>query len=149
MSHLRDVVHPRRRDTLGIIVAATQPCFDIATQQQLKAVGRSIHVTSPDRFRLARRPKSWAVAVILCPGDDTEALAAFVKSQKLASHRFHFYHHPTTDVRKALQAWHKAGLPVHSSWPVADWQDLNRHFGAHWNNVAHDDYCTVPGCLMH
>ena len=148
MSHLRDVVHPRCRDTLGIVVAATQPCFRIATEQQMKAVGRTIHIASPEAFHRIKRPKSWAVAVILCPRDDTEVLAAFVKANKLSAQRFHFYYHPTTDFRKALQPWHDAGLAVYSTWPVASWQDLNRHFGAHWNNLAHDDFCTIPGCVM-
>ena len=149
MSHLRDVVHPRRKETLGIIVAAVEPCFTIASDQQLKGSGRTIHVTTPQGFPLVKRPKSWAVAVILCPGDDTKDLARFVTRSKLAPERFHFYYHPSTNYREALRHWHEAGLSVFSTWPVASWRDLNPHFSAQWNNLAHDDYCTVPNCVMH
>lgn len=149
MSHLRDVVHPRRKETVGIIVAAAGPCFKVATEQQLKASGRTVHVTTPHAFHKVRRPRSWAVAVILCPGDDTRELAAFVVANKLQAHRFHFYYPPSTDQREALRQWQEAGLLVHSTWPVSGWQDLNPHFGAHWNNLAHDDYCGVPNCVMH
>ena len=146
MSHLRDVVHPHRLDTLGILVAQREPCLRIATESELKQSGRRFQRV--DAVGPSGLPESWCMAVLLCPGDDTKALAEWATTTGAETSRVHFYLHKDTDPRRALAAWHRAGHAIPSTWDVATWKDLARNFGAKLNQQTHDDHCTDSKCPL-
>lgn len=145
-SHRRDVVHPRRLDTLGILVASRDPCLAIATEDALKQTGRKFSIVAPEEVKATRFPRSWAMGVILCPGDDTEELAHWAKRRTVHPGRVSFYYHFQAEPGEVLRAWSEAGLAIPSAWPVAKWSDLSRKFGAHLNSVSHDDFCPDADC---
>lgn len=145
-SHRRNVVHPHRFDTLGILVAGQEPCISVATEQALRQSGRRFVILDPAAVRTLAPPPSWAMAVLLCPGDDTALVAAWGARINVDPSRIAFYYHPKVDVRKALRAWDEAGLPAWNTWEVASWKDLSRKFGAILNNVCHDDFCADGDC---
>jgi hypothetical protein len=145
-SHRRDVVHPHRFETLAVLVADREPCLALAHEDASRQTGRAFQVLEPAGLPSFRFPASWAMAVILCPGNDTADVARWATRAGAHPGRVSFFHHPDTDVRKALAAWDAAGLPVLNAWPAARWSDLSRLFGAHLNSVAHDDFCPEDGC---
>jgi hypothetical protein len=145
-SHRRDVVHPRRLDTLAVLVAGREPCVTLAHEDAARQGGRRFQVLAPDEVARFAFPPSWAMAVILCPSDDTAAVSRWAAASKAHPGRFAFFLHPDTDARAALAAWDAKGLPVLNAWPARTWRDLSRVFGAHLNSVAHDDFCPEERC---
>jgi len=145
-SHRRDVVHPHRLDTLCIIVADRQPCLALASEDALKQTGRRFRVLSQAELAAFEPPASWAMGVILCPGDDTANVARWFARHRAHPGRVSFHYHPTVDLQAALGAWAEAGHPIHSAWPATKWGDLSSKLGAHLNSVAHDDHCSDPLC---
>jgi hypothetical protein len=148
MSHLRDVIHPRRLETVWFLVAGQEPCVTFAAQDQLNQSGRTLVRLTQGEFAARALPASWAMAVVLCVGDGTAALAGWASRNKGLVPRVHFYLHRDCDPRKALRAWHDAGLPLASTWDVALWRDLSAHFGSRLNQQAHDDFCPDVKCPL-
>lgn len=140
MSGFADVVRAHHGDSDGVLVAGREPCLSIAHDESTNVAGRSFQVVPPDELHELELRPSWAMAVLLCPGDGTGTVADWVRSTDRDPDRIVHYLHPDTDTRDALGAWHEAGLPIRSTWTVRDWRELHKHFGAHWNNVVHDDF---------
>ena len=147
MSHIRDVIHPRLKTCVGIFVAAREPCLGL--NNAVPARGRTSHRATPATLQPSWFEGSFAVCVLLCPGDDTTCLLDFARAHSLEASRFHFYHVRDADVFQALAPWRAAGLAIHSLEEVASWGDVNQHFGNHWNAIAHDDLCPTEGCKRH
>lgn len=80
------------------------------------------------------------MAALLCPGDHTMALRDWVLEHNHDLERIVFYLHARTEARKALKAWHDAGLPIHNTWVIRTWKELHKHFGNHWNNQVYQDF---------
>lgn len=147
VSHLKQIVEPNMGSSLGLFVAASEPCIGIAADPPAK--GRLSRRLRPQQLQSQPElPRSFAVAVVLCPGDHTGDVAAFAQARKIPMDRFYFFYTANTDVRKALAAWTAARHPVSYSFEIHDWQGLNKKFGAFWNAWVHDDHCTIPGCRM-
>ncbi|MEK6974854.1 MAG: hypothetical protein AABY18_00765 [Candidatus Thermoplasmatota archaeon] len=147
MSHLRDTIKDHLQHTVGILVADHEPC--ISFNARIPADKRTSHRSTQGDLKAAWCKSSFAMAVILCPGTETVALANFAAKHKLDPERVHFYHTPETDVVAALRAWRQAGLAVHSIFEVKDGGGINKHFAAHWNHIMHDAVCRRPACRMH
>lgn len=147
MSHLRDVVAPNMGDSLGVFLAAREPCIGMARKPPADR-RRSVRV-EPSQLDGVALPPSYAIAVVLCPGDDTTHLTRFSDAHGIPDDRVHFFYTPDTDVVEALAAWTGAGRRVLYSFSVRDWKPLNRLFGAFWNHWVHDDFCGTAGCRMH
>lgn len=145
MSHLRDIVHPHRLDTVGILVASREPCIRIAVQEMLNQSGRRFLRMTPEALP-PQMPGSWAMAVVLCRGDDTAELSAWTARHPRSVSRLHFYIHAGADPRLVLRDWQEAGLPLGSTWDIASWRDLAKHFGARMNMQCHDDFCAAEDC---
>lgn len=140
MSVFRDVVAAHHAESDAILVASREPCISIAYDERRAAKGRSFRVVDPGALGSLALRKSWRLAVLLCPGDDTELVAEWFLSGRRDARRVIFYLHPQTDARKALGAWWDADLPVVATWAVKDWKELHRHFGAAWNVRVFDDF---------
>lgn len=146
-SHLKAIVEPNMGTSPGLFVASRQPCIGIAAEPPAKR-RLSRRLTPDELAKVSPLPRSYAIAVVLCPGDDTQALATFAGQHKLPSDRFYFFYAPGTDIKSALRHWLAADRSVLYSFEIHDWKGLNQKFGAFWNACVHDDNCSVPGCRM-
>lgn len=73
---------------------------------------------------------SWLMAVLLCPGDSSAAIAAWARRHKADPDRIHFYAHKGTDPFEALAAWHRSGLPPPIvTEGITSWKEFHRRFG--------------------
>ncbi len=140
MGRFRDVVAAHHGDSDSVLVAAREPCISIAHDEDANVSGRSFRIITPDELNDLELRDSRIMAVLLCPGDRTERAADWAREHDRDPRRVLFYLHPDTDPRQALAPWHDAGLPVHSIWTVANWRELHKHLGAHWNNRVYDDF---------
>lgn len=145
-SHLKQVVAPHMGASLGLFVAARQPCIGMAASPPAR--GRLSQRVATGRLDRVRLPPSYAVAVVLCPGDDTAAVTGFAARHDLPDERFYFFYAPGPDMRAATAAWRSSGRAVLYSHEISDWKALNQKFGAFWNAWIHDDHCQIPGCRM-
>lgn len=136
----RDVVAKHHTDSSAVLVANREPCISIALDEDANVHGRSFLHASPDDLDELELEDSWIMAVLLCAGDTTEHLANWSLEEDRDPRRVVFYVHTDTDPRAALEAWHEAGLPVHSTWTIENWRQLHKHFGAAWNVRVYDDF---------
>lgn len=136
----QDVVAEHHTDSDAVLVATREPCISIAYDEQANVHGRSFTIATPGELADLELRDSWLMAVLLCPGDGTEALAHWVREEARDPRRIVFYFHTDTDPRSALGAWQAADLPVHATWTIDDWKQLHKHFGAAWNVRVYDDF---------
>lgn len=140
MGRFRDVVAKHHEDSDAVLVADREPCITIAHDERDNVTGRSFRIVAPNELDHLDLRLSWIAAVLLCPGNATEDVARWVRETDRDPRRVLFYLHPDTDAREALEAWHEEGLPIHSTWTVADWKELHKHLGQHWNVQVYDDF---------
>lgn len=136
----RDVVADHHTDSDAVLLASREPCISIAYDEQANVHGRSFRIVTPDALEDLDLRDSWIMAVLLCPGDDTETVATWTIDHGRDPRRIIFYFHEETDPTAALGAWRKAQLPVHATWTIRDWKELHKHFGAAWNVQVYDDF---------
>lgn len=136
----RDVVVEHHTDSDAILVAAREPCLSIAHDEKAHVSGRSFRVITPEGLDEIKPRPSWIMAVLLCPGDDAGPVTTWVQDGGRDPRRVLFYLHADTDPRHALDPWHEAGLPVHSTWTIETWRQLHKHLGTAWNVRIYDDF---------
>ncbi|MEA3190608.1 MAG: hypothetical protein QOD77_1190 [Thermoplasmata archaeon] len=133
-----EIVRKHWRQAELCIVALQEPCIAIGNDE-LRNIERVIRVAGVDDLRRWTPRKSWFVAVMLCPGDQTEALGATVLELGLDPRRFHFYLHAATPV-SSLAGWAALGLPLDAvDQDVSDWKELHKLLGVHFNIQIVDD----------
>ena len=126
----RATVRGNWRKTTAFILASAQPCIKIrddelaAIKSNRVLVGLSaqdLHSWSP--------ASSWMLAVLVCPGDTTEDVAAWARRGKADPSRVHFYLHPEAR-KEVLAAWHGAGFPTERvDDDVDSWKRFHHLFG--------------------
>lgn len=133
------VVRAHSQDTLGLVVADTGDCLGIR-DAEIAHVRRELRaLTSSDLAKLVL-PKSWLVAVLLCPGDDLQTLAAWALGLEEKDWRLiRFYHHPGVDLVEALTPWYAAGLDDVRADEVRDFASFHRLFGNDLNDQIYSD----------
>lgn len=131
----------------AFIVAQREPCIEIR-DDELRTIGdnRLLRGGLPEDLDAWKRPESWFIAVIVCPGDDTRAIAAYVKRNRLDPDRVHFYLHPQAS-NQALSAWRDAGYRLDhvddrtpTGTPIKDWEALHKLLGLHLNIQIVEDF---------
>lgn len=137
-----NVVRAHRLDTTAYLVATQPNCLAIRRIEGEKVTGRRLRLASPDGLPPPDRlPSSWVVAVLLCPGDTTDALAAWTRALPLVlRHRIWFYEAPSLDPAVAYRAWHDAGLGKPLADPFRDFYDFNRLFANDLNEQIYQDH---------
>lgn len=140
MAAFRDVVAAHHRDSDAILVAGREPYITIAREERAKVRGRTFRVVRFDEVEGLTVRRSWAMAVLVCPGDDVAPVARWVLAGDRDPRRVVFYLHPRVDIHRALAPWHREGLQVHTMRRVTGWKQLHKHFGAHWNVRVWDDF---------
>src|SRR3989304_846539 len=85
-------------------------------------------------------PDWWVLAVLLCPGDTTEAVAAWARQGRApVADRIHFYLHPHTNPVEAFAAWYAAGHQEPRTAEVEDFATFHKQFGWDLNNQVYRD----------
>ncbi len=140
----RDVVQKHWRSTPAYVVANVPPCLGLRDQAILPK-GRRYEATAFGDLASITPPKSWAMAVILCPGDTLDDVAAWAMRHKVEDgNRSLFFHVAGVDLRAALAPWREAGYGLPLLVEVETWLDMARVLGQHLNNTILRDH-TAPG----
>lgn len=140
MGEFQDVVVNHHGESDAILVAGREPCITIASDEEDNVTGRSFQVIDPGELDGLELRSSWMMAVLLCSGDTTKPVADWIQATGRDPRRVIFYLHADTNPQASLEAWHEAGLPIHSTWTISDWKGFHKHFGAHWNVRVFDDF---------
>jgi hypothetical protein len=106
----RDVVHPRRKETRVLVVAGQPPCIHLR-DEAAKPRGRDYRTASLGDLASVEVPPRWVLAVLLCPGDSTAPVVAWLQRAGGDPSRVLFVLHPRADPVEALRAWYEAGFP--------------------------------------
>lgn len=133
------VVRAREKKTTGFVVAPSGKCLEIQAAE-IKRVKRHLVPFAPTDLVAARPPKSWIVAVLLCPGDTTVDVAGW--TAQLAPRdrgRVRFYLHTDTDPVAAFQGWYAAGLEDPRTATVRDFKSFHKVFGWDFNSQVYQD----------
>ena len=100
-AHWRDV-------TAYIVSSDHRSCLRMAREEVVFIQRRMRHVRLV-RIASLRPTLHWFMAVIVCPGDDLQALATWAIGKD--AKRVHFYLHRDTEL-EALAPWRDAGHPL-------------------------------------
>lgn len=133
----QDVVKRHWRETKGYVIASRQPCIRIR-DDEVKRIKRVLVATGFDGLPLDL-PKSWIVAVILCPGDDLGAVLTWARRHKVQGSRVWFFLHTGVDP-ETLRPWKDAGFKTDQAEVVKSWEDLHRSFGLALNDQVYADF---------
>ncbi len=126
------VIRRHRLDTVAYLLASDGDCLGVTQQIVERVTGRNLVLTDVESLLHHPLPESWALAVLLCPGDDTAGLAEWARgvSESDREQRIWFYESPGIDAARAYAPWLRAG---HGSEILRDtfdgWKDFNRLFG--------------------
>lgn len=133
------VVRSQVAKTRGFILAERHPCLDIR-DREFERIHRDLRPAFAATLADVDLPDSWLLAVVLCPDDDTTAVAAWARRLPVRQvDRIRFYVHAKTDVAAALAPWVEARLPAPRVDEVGDWTEFHRRFGLHLNDMAYQD----------
>lgn len=129
--------------TTGFLLASQDPCIKIRGEELDAVRGRRVLVgVGPESLATWVPPESWLLAVILCPGDDVEALLVWAKRHRVDSGRVMFFLHPKADA-EILRPWRDAGYSTARVDTVASWPLLHKLFGLALNDRVYED-ATAP-----
>lgn len=136
----RDVIHPHRFETVGFLWAARAPCTRIVAEEVAR-VRRTLVALPAGGLPPDPLPASWLLAVVVCEGDDLEAVAAWVKRRSARDReRVVLYFHPHADRVAALAPWYAAGLDDPVVGLAHDFKTFHKAFGARLNLQTYDDF---------
>lgn len=126
------VVRAHHRRTVGLVVAQSGDCLKIQADERDLVRGRAFQPLRPGELARRAIPKSWFLGVLLCPGDTTDALAAWAKTLAPDDlERIHMYYTPSVDLRRALAAWTREGLPDVPVNEVRNFRSFHHLYGRH------------------
>lgn len=122
----------------------TPPCLDLRDQAAIPK-GRRYEASSFVGLAALKPTTSWAMGVILCPGDTMAQVAAWAIRNKVQdTNRIRIVHRPEVDLRTALAPWRSAGFGLPLLVEVETWVDMAQILGRHLNNIILRDH-TAPG----
>lgn len=137
MSDFAAVVRAHWPETTGYVVAGSPPCIQIGEDEVANVRRRLEFVHLADVSTLVP-DGSWFMAVIVCPGDDLAALAAWAQDREVG--RVYFYLHADAD-GSALAPWQAAGLPTDRvDDGFRSWGPLHKVMGLDLNRQVYEDH---------
>ncbi len=134
------IVRKHWHEAQCFILAEQEPCITIALDEVGNiAENRQLVTGTIKDLENWDPPTSRFIAVLLCPGDDTDALAKHVATNRLDSSRVHFYLHKQAKT-ESLLPWKEAGFSLDrvddctpDGRPFTDWGTLHKALGLHFN----------------
>lgn len=139
-SNPRDVIHPHRLDTVGYLLATSGPCLRIVADE-VRHVKRTLSALAPGSTPPSSRPKSWVLAILVCPGDTLQGIAPWVRGLAARDReRVYLYFHPETDIVAALAPWYASGLDDPITSLAHDFKSFHKSFGARMNLQTYLDF---------
>lgn len=140
----RAVIRKHWRETPLHLVANQPPCLDLRDQAAIPK-GRRYEASSFVGLSRIKPSGSWAMGVILCPGDTLARVAAWALENEVQDgDRFLFFHRPDVDLKRALEPWRESGYGLPLLVEVETWADMAQILGRHLNNIILRDH-TAPG----
>lgn len=124
--------------TRVFIVAQGPPCIRLR-DEAARPRGRDHHTALLGDLDALELPERWVLAVILCPGDDTEALVEWMQARGADPDRVMFILHSETDAVEALRAWYKAGFGDPIACEARTLKDFARTLGQFVNDWIYAD----------
>lgn len=136
----RDVIHPHRLETVGYLLATSPPCTRIVADE-VRHVKRTLVALEAGNTPPASRPKSWVLAVLVCPGDTLSPIAPWVRGLPPKDRdRVYVFFHPEADRVAALGPWYEAGLDDPITSLAHDYRSFHKSFGARMNLQTYLDF---------
>ena len=133
------VVRTHWRRTTGFLLASREPCLSIRKTEIQAVRGRSLVGREVQELEGWTPPRSWLLAVILCPGDDVNPIVAWARRHKVDPDRVWFYLHTTTPI-EVLRPWADAGHDTAQATTVSDWKELHKLYGLALNDRVYADW---------
>lgn len=123
------------------LIAASGPLGRAIQRRSLRNIERRLQATSAtDLPAVADLPPSWLLAIVLSPGEDTDAVALWTASlPRRLRGRVRFYLLPGVRA-SAFRAWYAAGLDDPFTAEVRDWPSFHKQFGADLNLQVYLDH---------
>lgn len=138
----RAIIRAHAKDTTCFVVGEDGHCLELARARAEAMTGRLLrHLRSSELP--AALPDSWMVAVILCPGDSTEAVASWASRLEVSeARRILFYESFDLDLvaDRVYAGWIRHGLPDPVRQRVHDFKELNRRLGSDLNMRILEDH---------
>lgn len=129
-----EVVRAHHAQTTAYLLATSSPCRALRDEEIRRVQRRLERIEPADLAGFAPRG-SWLLAVLLCPGDDVQALAVWAARLPAADlDRIRMYRRRGVDAAAALAAWVEAGLPPPLMSEVRDFASLHKVLGRHLND---------------
>jgi hypothetical protein len=127
-------IRKHRLDTTAYVLLREANCFGLKPADFTKVAGRRLVPIGADQLPVHPLPKSWVLVVLVCPGDDLDALAAWAARLTRADlHRVWFYELHGQDARRSYKPWVDAGLQYPPNERVDDVQEFNHVFANELN----------------
>ena len=134
----RAVIHPDCMKTAVYVAAGRPPCIELHAQASTPT-GRDYRATRLGDLDSIRPKGRWVLAVILCPGDTTLELVAWMHGARADPERVVFFLHPETDAVTALHAWYEAGYSDPVAHEAKTWRQLASPLGRFVNDWIYAD----------
>lgn len=139
------VVRGGKDHAVGYLLATSGACLTLR-DEELRHIDRNLVDVAPGQLPTLRPTGSWLLAVLLCPGDRTDEVAAWAKGLPgRAAERVVFYLAPGVDEADALRGWAKAGFLQAATSTVKDWPQFHKRFGRDFNDQVYRDARDHPG----
>lgn len=129
-----EIIRAHRLHTTCYVLAETGACLNLKAEEVRRVTGRRLlPITGASLPR--RLPRSWILAVVLCPGDLTGTLASWALRLTPADlDRILFYEaQQLPDLDATYRGWVEARLPDPNRFPVDDLAHLTRLIGLDLN----------------
>ena len=131
-----EYVRSHLRDTTGYVVAQSGTCLAIKDQETTGPLGRvpnrRFQALRQADLQTLRLPRSWFMGFILCPGDDFQAVLAWIKGLAKADHeRVVLYMHPDFDQGTGAEQLRAAKLEdLRATAFKGSWKNFHQIYGS-------------------
>ena len=140
----RKIIRGHWKGTPTYLVANQPPCLDLRDQAAIPK-GRRYAAASFADLGTIQPSASWAMGVVLCPGDTLAEVAIWaVHNGVQDANRILVFHRPDVDLKAALRPWREAGYGLPLLVEVEAWLDMAQILGKHINNTILRDH-SAPG----
>lgn len=150
-SDQRDVVAAHKHDTVLHVVAGRRPCATWLARVRAAfpapkrgAYGRRVQCAGFDAANGIDTATSWALVILLCPGDDLAPVAKWAgRLPNNQLRRIRILLHPSAQDAQ-LEAWNNATGTEAKATKVPDANRLIQEAAAHLNHVTYPDFASSP-----